>query len=59
MIPALFPTNLLFTNSLFSVGYCPYHEIAQEDEARGAGARNDIADQIKVYAQSIRHQEID
>lgn len=50
MMPALFPTNCFLTNSLFSVGYRPYHEIAQEDEARGAGARNDIADQIKVYA---------
>ena len=49
-MPALFPTNCFLTNSLFSVGYRPYHEIAQEDEARGAGARNDIADQIKVYA---------
>lgn len=58
MIPPLFPTNCFLTNSLLSVGYCPYHEIAQEDEACGAGARNDITDQIKIYAQDKRYQEI-
>lgn len=38
---------------------CAHYEIAQEDEARSAGAGNHLANQIPLHAQDPRHQKVD
>jgi cullin 1 len=40
-----------------SVRYCPYHEIAKEDEARPASAGSHPASQVSLPTQDSRYQE--
>ena len=41
-----------------AVGYCSYHEVTQDDEARSARLGDYPADQIALLAEGRRHQEV-